>query len=284
LAPGHHAEPGLVFRGDFETGSFSQWTAGHDGGVQEVADDRIQVVTSPVAQGHYAARFEVRQGDKWRGSTGNRAELSRSTGEREGQVRWYSWWTMFDPSYPYDTTHGWQIFAQWHSDLEISQSPVQMYASGNDIGLQTVPGDADGRPLPSITWWQGPMERGRWHHFVLHVRWSSDRRRGFVELWVDGRHVLPRSAAQTLIPGYGNYLKVGLYRSDLIVPTAVLYQDGVTVTDAAHPPSVRRKGRAGPAPWFKGTRFPSAWSKGPKTGPSTPAAGDASREVLGEIP
>jgi Polysaccharide lyase len=186
------------------------------------------VVERPVAQGRYAARFEVRRGDRWRDSTGDRAELARDLGDREGVVRRYSWWTMFDRRYPYDATHGWQIFTQWHSTRPGRVQPmVYLYASGDEIGLKTVESDAEGRPRPSVTRWRGPMRRGVWQRFAVQVRWSADAAQGQVTLWVDGRRVAAVRHVRTLVPGYGAFLKQGLYRSDRIVPPAVVFHDGL---------------------------------------------------------
>jgi Polysaccharide lyase len=230
-------DEGVLLRTDYESSENGRYTAGSDASLQGVAPDRLQVVSSPRAQGEHALRVEVRQGDDPINSSGDRAEISYDPNESEGDERWYSWYTRFDRSYPYDTSNGWQIFTQFHSTRSgPTQPPVQFYASGNDIGLKTSPAGGDGRARRSITFWQGPMLRGRWRHFVLHARWSANPRRGFLELWVDGKRVLRRTPAQTLIPGSSNYLKQGLYRSDQIRPTAVLYFDELTVTDAAHPP------------------------------------------------
>ena len=229
---------GVLRSTDYES-SGSSFSAEDGATVQAVAPDRMRLVTSPVAQGDRALRVEVRQGDDPIDSTGDRAEIAYPPDEHEGDERWYSFDVRFDRSYPYDATHGWQIFTQWHSTRSgDTQPPVQFFASGDDIGLKTSPAGPDGMARRSITWWQGPMRRGTWRHIVLHARWSANPHRGFLELWVDGRRVLRRTPAQTLIPGSDNYLKQGLYRSDTIVPTAVLYLDGLTVTDEAHPPPI----------------------------------------------
>jgi hypothetical protein len=217
--------PGAVsFRGDYETGTLSQWH-----GVQTVAGDRITVSASPVAQGAKSGRFEVRHGDVWQGSTGNRAEVVAQTGEREGDDRWYQWSTMFADGYP-STTTGWQIFTQWHATVGGSQPMIVFYASGDSLGFKTVESGADLKPKPSVTRWSGPMNRGSWHTFRLHVKWSANASQGYIELWHNGDKVVDHASVATIIPGYGVYLKQGMYRSGDIGPSGVVYHDGLTVT------------------------------------------------------
>jgi hypothetical protein len=233
------AEDGVRLRVDYQSSQNGRYSAADGASIQAVAPDRLHVVSAPSAPGGHALRVEVRQGDDPIDSSGDRAEIAYPPDESEGTQRWYSWDTRFAPSYPYDTTNGWQIFTQFHSTRSgPTQPPVQFYASGNTIGLKTSPAGGDGLAHRSITFWQGPMKRGRWQHFVLHAGWSSTPRKGFLELWVDGKKVLKRTPAQTLIAGSPNYLKQGLYRSDDIGPTGVIYFGALTVTDEDHPPPV----------------------------------------------
>lgn len=214
----------IVLRADFESGDLSQFR-----GAQAAREDQIVVVESPVAQGRRSGRFEVRQGDRWKDASGDRAEVVADTGETEGAVRWYRWRTMFDDDYP-TTSHGWQIFMQWHAEIGASQAMLQFFTAEDEIGFKTVESGSDLEPRPSRTHWTAPMDRGRWHDFRLHVRWSSDPARGFVELWHDGRRVVERTSLATLIPGYDAYIKQGLYRSGEITERAVVFHDGLIAT------------------------------------------------------
>src|SRR4051794_32290026 len=65
----------VVWSGDAETGNLSQWAS-----AVMVAPDRIRAVTTPVSEGRYAYRFEVRQGDDPvpAFSSNDRAELSQA--------------------------------------------------------------------------------------------------------------------------------------------------------------------------------------------------------------
>ena len=56
------------------------------------------MVTSPVAEGRYAGRFELHPGDTYAG--GNRAEMFNYTHDSEGTEGWYSWYTLFPSDFP----------------------------------------------------------------------------------------------------------------------------------------------------------------------------------------
>jgi hypothetical protein len=228
LLPGLRATDGAPARGahrlDFETGDLSQYDS-----AQRAADDRLRVVRRPTRQGRYAARFEVRAGDTQAATTGIRAELiaERDGGRMvgAGDERWYRWSTLFARDYP--LSDEWQTFVQWKNE-GTGSPPLAMTVNGGEILL------SGGEQNEFHEFWKAPIERGRWHDFVAHIRWSPDRRRGFVELWHDGRRVVPRVRTATLyrddddrpIP---NYLKIGLYRSSAIRSTQVLYHDGLVV-------------------------------------------------------
>lgn len=229
----------LLWRGGFETGDLFQWKLEDGGlGAQDVAPDRIRVVQDPVRDGRYAARFEVRQGDQWRESSGDRAELIHWTAESQGDARWYGWSTMFAEDYPYDDRNGWQIWTQWHSTGSAAQPPLYFFASGDTIGLKSVAFDANGSALESVTHWRAEMDRGDWHDLRLHVEWSADPERGSITLWHDGELVVPTTRLATLAPdGAANYLKQGLYRSPDIPQTAVIFHDAMVMTRDARAPA-----------------------------------------------
>lgn len=214
----------VIFRGDFNTGDLSQWE-----GVQRVAPNRIRVVRSPRAEGRYAARFEVRRGDNPI-SADDRAEVQSATGETEGADRWYQWSTMFAKSFP--NVAAWQVVTQWHADSLIGSPSVGFYAYRNRIQLQVWRHGANSRPVgrPRVLW-SGPLRRGKWQTFKLHVRWSGEDSKGLIQLWVNGRRATKPVRTRTLYTGQGAYLKQGYYRQRGIAPTGVVYHDGMVVTE-----------------------------------------------------
>jgi hypothetical protein len=206
---------GIVWRGDFETGDISQWTR-----AQMVSADRLQIVADPVRQGRYAMKTTVRQGDDPIDSSGNRNELVRMTREPVGSEYYYKFSTMFAPDYPSVAT--WQLFVQWHHDGSSGSPPVEFVVNGEELRLH-MGGN------PGTTVWRTPLVRGAWQDFVFHVKWSPDPKVGFVELYHQGKLVLPKRYIATQYSGMLNYLKLGLYRNDTISKTGVVYHDGFTM-------------------------------------------------------
>jgi hypothetical protein len=209
---------------DFETGDLSQYDS-----AERAGPDRLRVVRSPRRQGRYAGRFEVRAGDTQAATTGIRAELiaERDGGRKvgPGDERWYRWSTLFPRAYP--LSDQWQTFVQWKND-GTGSPPLAMTVNGDEILL------SGGKQNGFHEFWKAPIDRGRWHDFVAHIRWSPSVRRGSVSLWHNGRPVVRRVRAATLYRdedgrAIGNYLKIGLYRSSAIRRTQVLYHDGLMV-------------------------------------------------------
>lgn len=224
--------PGVVERrGDFESGDLSQWN-----GVERVAADRIQVVRAPVREGGFAARFEVRPGDRPVDSN-ERAEVRMSTGETEGMERWYRWSTMIDPSVPYTDPNGsdFQVVAQWHATRD-GQPPVALFVMGNDLVLVAHRRDANGRLIKLERIWSTPVRRGQWHDLLFHIKWSASDDVGFIELTHNGVAQRfdtggTRRHTRTLVPGdRGNYFKFGYYRRAGIPGTGVVYHDGFAMS------------------------------------------------------
>jgi hypothetical protein len=214
--------PGRVLSvGDFESGGLSPWAVS-----ARARPSSIRLVTSPVRQGRFAARVEVHRGDNPIGF-GDRAQINMSTGEREGQVRWYSWSTRVASNFPrYDA---WQVLAQWHANADGSP-PIGFFVEGDDLALQVHRTASPGHVLSVVDIWRGPLLRGRWRDIRMHVRWSGSDRRGWVELWIDGVRQRfddgsTRRYIRTMFPGIGNYFTMGLYRQSGLARTGVVYHD-----------------------------------------------------------
>jgi uncharacterized protein (TIGR03382 family) len=244
------ASASTLWKGDFETGNLSQWSR-----VQSVASDRLQVVSDVVREGRYALKTTVRQGDDPIRASGNRNELAYLTEEAPGTEYFYKWSTLFPENFP--SVHSWQLFAQWHQTGCCGSPPLEFYVVGEEMFLRA--GGSEGRVV-----WSGPLVRGRWNDFVLHVKWSSDPNTGFVEMYKDGELVLPKTFAATQFGGERNYLKLGLYRDSSISQVGVVYHDGftmgTTLADVMPPPpapEVTPAPEATPAPEVTPTPAPA---------------------------
>ena len=240
----------LVWTADFESGSFSQWE-----GIQQHSAGRSSVVTSPHVQGSHAGRFEVREGEFTLSGdrpTRNRTEAVLSVKQnrhnpQEGDDWWYRWWFYLPSSTPLPPagSTNYMIITQWpslapagSSDFELNgslefrdtdgkgQRPVDfIYADGNSR--------ADGI---EYMWRKDSagIQRDGWHKLLIHKKWSSSGGTGFVELWFDDVQQTmtngdSRMYMRTKRPSYGAYMKQGIYRSNAIGGTAVMYQDGLRI-------------------------------------------------------
>ncbi|NPC73512.1 polysaccharide lyase [Corallococcus exiguus] len=206
---------GVIWKGDFETGNTSQWTR-----QQAVANSRLQVVTDVVRDGRYALKATVKQGDDPINASGNRNELLYLTHETQGKEYYYKWSTLFPSNYPVHDS--WQVITQWHQESCCGSPPLEFFVRGDKINLRV-----GGNTTPVL--WQTSIDKGNWHDFVLHVKWSSDKKAGFVELWHNGEHVLPKTYGANQFGKELNYLKMGLYRDDAIKPEGSIFHDGFTM-------------------------------------------------------
>jgi Polysaccharide lyase len=230
VAPGAEAAPKLptsnLVQGDFETGDLGQWS-----GVARVRARSITVVRSPVRQGRYAARFEVRRGDNPIGY-GDRAQIQIGTNETEGALRWYAWSTRVAPSFP--RYWNWQVLAQWHAKASGSP-PIAFMAERDDLVLRVHRHRAPGSVIDVRDIWRGPLRRGAWRDIAMRVRWSGSDRRGWVELWIDGTRQRfddgsLRRRIRTMYPGVGNYFTLGYYRQSGLSRPGIVFHDGFRMT------------------------------------------------------
>ena len=215
-----------VFVGDYETGDFGQWdtcqTATVNSGCGGFTGDRtMRIVTDDVRQGRYAAQFDIGPGDVPDFGGGERAEVrSDAAGAvvKEGDERWYQWSMKFPADFP-NPTGVWFIVMQWHAGDGSPPLAINISDSGTvDIG-----GDGlKGEPHPTI----GPVRRGEWVDYTLHVKFSRDHDTGFVEAWENDRQTVPRTDRASMTSD-SNYLKQGIYRDS--GPATSLRIDGLRV-------------------------------------------------------
>ena len=236
---------GRAFAGDWETGDASQWSGNHWNRNVPLSD-QFEIVTDPVRQGGFAAKFTVRPGDKFGSTSGERSEvLYTGANEVEGDDVWYAWSTLFPLDWT--TPTGWSIFAQWHSSYPVSP-PVAFNMKGEriQVNLNTGAVDSGGatfKPVYPIT---DTLQRGVWNDFVVHIVWSATN--GSLQVWhrtgsdpfVQRVDVSGIPTMQTLGGVVSsNYLKIGFYRNDEPTLTNVVYQDGFSraTTPAALAPA-----------------------------------------------
>ena len=222
--------PREVFVGDFETGDFSQWgqcqsklTNSKCSGVGK-GNRTMKIVSGPdqVRQGRFAAQFNVQPGDVPDFGGSERSEVqSNAKGAvvEEGDERWYQWSTKFPADFE-NPTSDFFIILQWHSAEGSPPLAVNVSKKGTvDIGGDGV----KDRPTKTI----GKVRPGEWVDYTLHVMFSQDKKKGFVEAWENGKQTVPLTRRATMVDE-SNYLKQGIYRRG--GKEVTILQDGLRVT------------------------------------------------------
>ena len=232
------ASASITWRGGFETGAFSEWDT------LQAKPGGATIVTAPVREGRYAARFRVGPGDNpLPCSCGERAELVKHAGEKPGMTSVWAWSAYFPAEFAVRPGKR-VVFTQWHDYGSGHPAPVVVRVVSTG-GVERLGLGVTGGRLASLVvrdWTLAPLQRGRWYDFVARFRWASDST-GSVELMIDGTWVIPKTNTPNLFVengAKGVYLKQGVYRAQPWSGTAVAYLDamrrGETLEDVAgHP-------------------------------------------------
>jgi len=215
----------VIWRGDFETGTTEQWSGAPKG-------QAVKVVEDPVRAGKYALRIDgtnaARKGDN------DRIELQhqpKPPGTSEGTERFFGW-SVFVPKALTKDHHALGFFETRNSWRQL----MSFEAQGQDIQFST--------RVPYALRWKGPgkLTPGCWHDFVVHVLWSRDPAKGFIEVWFDGQIVVPRVATATLrdedVKNVA-FFQIGLFRRTSDVPETILIDhviEATTLAEVTPPP------------------------------------------------
>ncbi len=225
---------------DYETGNLSQWNAINTGG--SWGNSSIQVVTNPVRQGKYAAKFTLTGGN----GAHVRAETEATqaqTGGYEGQ-NWYYSWSIYAPSNPNIQTGwaDWNLVTQWMDLFYQCSPPLQIDIMPLKNGLRYT---LNSRLFdnqhgcaslgPSQDWDLGPVVYDQWTDFTVHVKWSADPAVGFVQIWMNGVNVFPFTNMRTLDTSGGVYMQQDIYRPGATSGSNILYFDYLRRHDAYNP-------------------------------------------------
>lgn len=216
----------VIWRGDFETGDTSQWKS-------PPKSDAVKVVTEPVREGKYALRIDGTSAAK-RGNN-DRIEFQhqpKPPGTAEGTERYFGW-SVYLPRKFTNTPHTVGYFETRNSWSRL----LAFEAQGEDIWFTT--------RVPYKLHWtgKGKLTPGRWHDFALHVLWSRDPAKGFVEVWFDGEKVVPLTKTATLLDDNVAFVQIGLFRQTSDVPETIVIDHIVEATTLAEvtPPAMKKE-------------------------------------------
>src|SRR5262245_49649155 len=210
----------VIWRGDFETGDTQQWKG--------VPKHGVTVVKDPVRAGKYALRIDGTNAAK-KGKH-DRIELQHQPeppGTAEGTERYFGW-SVYLPKKLTNSTHSLGYFETRKSWSQLMAFEV----TGEDILFST--------RVPYARQWsgKGKMTAGKWHDFAVHVLWSGDAKKGFVEVWFDGEKVVPLTRTPTLRDENVAFFQIGLFRETSDVPETIIIDrviEATTLKDVTPP-------------------------------------------------
>jgi hypothetical protein len=228
-----------LWTGGFENREFRGFVAApwnFDGSGPPVAE------AAPGRIGTDAARFTLGRGAR-------RQELVAGFNERdavtfaEGDDRYFTFSTRFANDWPSVPT--WQLIAQWKADGPGSP-PIAMFAGAHGTSrVQLVAAGWPGGGSKEVHD-LGPLVRGRWIDWVVHIKFSARQDRALVEVWRDGALVARKrgwqpsfrgeragSEGATLRKGRTSYLKFGIYRDPAISAQARWWTSDWTISQPA---------------------------------------------------
>lgn len=180
------AQAQVVFTGDFETGTLSQWP------LQQFCGTDIQTVTSPVSQGSYAARFNVPDTHAFPNCSATsgapRAQLATSQILQEGGT----YRTSFDVRFsqlPLRPAGSWYVVSQQFGAPFTNSPPVAIHVKNiggvNRFTLEIAPNNTN---TTQTIWQSPPINLNSWYSFRIDSRYGRTSQNGYVMLRFNGAY------------------------------------------------------------------------------------------------
>jgi hypothetical protein len=173
---------GASFTGNFETGNLLQYRM-----VQQCTPNRVTVYSASSQptwptprEGTYAARFNVYDSDVYpcTPTENPRAQIGSSNYIKAGDEDWAAFSLYLPTNMPEVPSHGWVILQSFYGSPGGGSGAAHLALTHNESSGATqfeYPGG-----------WRTPIVKGRWHDFMVHVKFSKDPSVGWVELWYNG--------------------------------------------------------------------------------------------------
>jgi hypothetical protein len=216
LAPG---QP-VSLRDDFEETLAPFWRPG-DAGSGRYAPGAVVLSDEHARSGSRSAKITVREGDVAQqgdsGQPNERAELDSGKHPLVGQDVWYGFSFLIPHDFPIVDVR--LVITQWkQEDLEGSPIVAQRFRDGRHyVTIRNMRTKGSWRRQFELP----PIEPGRWHDMVYHLRFATDSS-GLVEIWMDGERVGAASGRTASTEGAERfYHKIGLYRDRMPEPMTI---------------------------------------------------------------
>ncbi len=228
---------------DFETQNiFPPWE-------KQCNPESFSIVSKTPRKGTYCAKFSIDSSEYWT-SPSSGIKSARSEIQifkvAPAQKEIYYGWSMKIPE-DYIESSDWQVMGQFHDqpDYENGETwenypanspPVSLTYKNGKIGVTVNIPYGNGSEVIS----ERSITKGQWTDIILHIYWSANSN-GYIEAWIndvpmtDNSGTITRYNFRNLYNNSGNYLKIGLYRSNEIKTKNVVYFDeiksGLTYND-----------------------------------------------------
>ncbi len=211
------AEP--VWIGNFETGDLSQW---HNA----LNPQGISLTQSCVHSGQYAGQVRITDEDSfnWFGNKAlNRSEFHHrlpAGATYEGKETFFSFYFYLPEAW----SQAKHELGYWESDKSWQQM-FRFNIRGEQLSFQQ---SSAAKSFWSIA--DGATAR-QWHRLALHIHWSTNPNKGFVDTWADGQ-AMGRQVFQTLYaPEALMFTQIGVLRTQEATTERIIIDDAVEATN-----------------------------------------------------
>lgn len=206
----------ILFKADFETGDFSQFSGKSKG----AKPGHIEVVTDVVHSGKYAGRFSIHEDDVFNAQQLRVQVNGPRITVKEGTDTFMSFYLyMKDAPKDRDNFFYWEgspppgynnVMTWWVEPKKDGPGTAIKYGTGN-LGRKGV-------------LWEGDFAVGQWHQLGMHIHWSEDAAKGSAKLWWDGEVVLDKKV-QTKGQQTVYFCQPGIHRSPHTKSVDTIYFD-----------------------------------------------------------
>jgi len=210
-----------LWRGDFETNDFSQWD-------YQLHPQGFSITHDCVNSGHSAGLIRL-TGDSeflWKGRQDlNRSELQFKppTGTTiEGKDTFF----RFSFYLPQTLSSHAHALGYWESHGDFQQM-MRFNITGTTLSFQET--------AATTPFWEVPTGASaeHWHQIEMHIHWSIDTAKGFVQTWVDGTDMGSNHFSTLNKPQATMFTQLGLLRAQENSIEAIIIDDAVATDNLA---------------------------------------------------